>query len=308
VGVVFAGDERIISLSLSGDLNYFVLSNDDPERIVKGHQRSVTAIEYHDGKVYSGSYDGRVLRWKSDEPEDIKGKGHTGLVVAVQGGKDDELWTVGWDDQLMHVIIDQFDSSTALGSQPKAFSVVSETCYVCSENSVEVFEKGKKMRSISLPILATSLSANEQYFAVGYNNNSVEIFKTADLKSHGKIQSLISSPSYLSFSPDGKYLAVGLLNGKIILYDFVGLSVVTSRWAFHSSRITSMSWHKNSQYVVSGSVDSNIFVYSVEKPGKNLKVMGAHKDGVNGVVWTGESSFASAGADATIKNWVVKFT
>lgn len=75
----------------------------------------------------------------------------------------------------------------------------------------------------------------------------------------------------------------------------------------HTSRITSISWHPSGEYIASGSSDTNIYVYSVKVPGRNVKTLGAHKEGVNAVGWTDESTIVSAGADATVKVWNVKF-
>jgi WD repeat-containing protein 1 (actin-interacting protein 1) len=56
---------------------------------------------------------------------------------------------------------------------------------------------------------------------------------------------------------------------------------------------------------VSGSLDTNVYVWSTQNVGKYIAIKGASKDGVRGVGWIAEKKIASAGADAAIKIWEV---
>ena len=64
------------------------------------------------------------------------------------------------------------------------------------------------------------------------------------------------------------------------------------------------TWSKDNKFAASGSLDTNVFVWSLESPGKRIKVPNAHKDGVNAIVW--DEKLFSAGADAAVKQWVVQ--
>jgi WD40 repeat protein len=100
---------------------------------------------------------------------------------------------------------------------------------------------------------------------------------------------------------------VGDLRGRVLVYKVADGSLVTDRWTAHTARITSLAWNKAGTHVVSGSLDTNIFVWSLAKPGDWLEVKNAHKEGVNGVAWIdGGSKIASAGADAAVKVWKVE--
>ena len=56
---------------------------------------------------------------------------------------------------------------------------------------------------------------------------------------------------------------------------------------------------------MSGSLDTNVFVWSVDTPMRNLKIPNACMGGVTVVEWIGENTIASAGADASIRTWEV---
>ena len=111
----------------------------------------------------------------------------------------------------------------------------------------------------------------------------------------------------LAYSPKGDYLAVGDSSGKIILYtvtsdDYI---VKTTRWSFHVARITALSFNAAGTHCVSGSLDTNVYVWSALNVGKYIAIKGASKDGVWGVGWVGEKRIASAGGDAAVKIWEV---
>jgi WD repeat-containing protein 1 (actin-interacting protein 1) len=108
----------------------------------------------------------------------------------------------------------------------------------------------------------------------------------------------------LAYSPKGDFLAVGDSTGKIVLYTVSGdYEVKTSRWSFHVARITSLEFNAVGTHCVSGSLDTNVYVWSTQSVGKYIAIKGASKDGVWGVSWVGEKRIASSGGDAAVKIW-----
>ncbi|KAK3065924.1 hypothetical protein LTS18_002235, partial [Coniosporium uncinatum] len=67
VGVVWPNgrsDGLIISADLDGNLNYLVEGNQKPTKVVRGHQKNITAAAINDKKtLLTGSYEGRVCAW-----------------------------------------------------------------------------------------------------------------------------------------------------------------------------------------------------------------------------------------------------
>jgi WD40 repeat protein len=105
-------------------------------------------------------------------------------------------------------------------------------------------------------------------------------------------------------------------SGKVILYDVTKREVITSRWAFHSARVNSLSWTADSLHCASGALDTHVYVWSVQKPLKNIAIKNAVTGGVNAVLWlsapggdegSGSGRLAGMGVDAAIKVWQVKF-
>ena len=57
---------------------------------------------------------------------------------------------------------------------------------------------------------------------------------------------------------------------------------------------------------MSGSLDTNVYVWNTDSVGKYVAIKGASKDGVWGVGWVGEGGVVSAGGDASVKIWDVE--
>lgn len=87
------------------------------------------------------------------------------------------------------------------------------------------------------------------------------------------------------------------------------MQTVTSRWSFHSGRINSLSWTADGQHCASGSLDTHIYIWSVQKPIKNIAIKNAVPGGVNAVFWApGENGkLVGAGADGCLRKWSITF-
>jgi WD40 repeat protein len=112
VGVVWpAGrsDGLVISLNLAGDLNYLTEGSPKPQKVVQGHQKSITAITCSadngsEQTFFTGSSDGRICTWNmpTGAAETVDGDGHKNYVsgLAASSGR---IYSVGWDDTLRSI-------------------------------------------------------------------------------------------------------------------------------------------------------------------------------------------------------------
>ena len=115
--------------------------------------------------------------------------------------------------------------------------------------------------------------------------------------------------SALSYSSTGMLLAAGDSTGKIVLYSRVKegeYTVQTTRWAFHTGRVNKIAWNAKDTHVATAALDTNLYIYCVESPGKYIRFLGAHRDGVNAVDWVDDGKIVSVGSDGTVKLWEVK--
>jgi WD repeat-containing protein 1 (actin-interacting protein 1) len=322
VGVVWpAGrsDGMVISLNLDGDLNYLSEGSPKPVKIVQGHNRSVTAIgASDDGKhrtLWTGSFEGRVCHWDASTGVGsiVEGQTHTNQVTAFTNTSD-RVYSVGWDDTLR--IIDEpgkvfLGDTSKLAAQPKGVAAAGMSVYVATLSGIEIFSEDKLVGKHAIKdYTPTTIAASKSLVAVGDDANIVHILSadsSYELSWVADLKNSTSQITTLAFSPSGIFLAAGNSSGKIVVYDTKSWEVVTDRWSAHTARVTSVAWNNESTHAVSGGLDTNIFVWSLSKPGNRVKAANAHKDGVNGVCWVeGSTKVASAGGDAAVKIWKVE--
>ncbi|KAL0355164.1 UNVERIFIED_CONTAM: Actin-interacting protein 1-2 [Sesamum radiatum] len=84
------------------------------------------------------------------------------------------------------------------------------------------------------------------------------------------------------------------------------LLVKLKNMLYHTARINCIAWSPDSSMVATGSLDTCIIIYEVDKPASSrITIKGAHLGGVYGLVFTDEHSLVSSGEDACIRLWTV---
>ncbi|KAL4801414.1 transcriptional regulator of RNA polII, SAGA, subunit-domain-containing protein [Aspergillus unguis] len=319
VGVVWPpgrSDNLLISLSLSGDLNYLVEGTPEPRQVLQGHQKSITSLTRFgmgsgDETLWTGSFDGRVCSWDvpTGKAEDIEGDRSSSYIAGLTPTKEGSgrIYSVSWDDTIRSIDIGAktyTGSSSKLSGQPKGIAAGDATVLVATSEGIEIHKDGSKAGQYKPKFSVTAVAAHGNVAAIGGDDSTVQITDVSGstLTPQRDIKASRDVVSALAFSPDGSKLAIGDSRGRVLVYNVADGSVVTDRWTAHTARITSISWNDNGTHVVSGSLDTNIFVWSLSKPGDWLQVSNTHKEGVNGVAWiAGDSKIVSAGADAAVK-------
>ena len=328
VGVVWpAGrsDDLIISLNLTGDLTYLNKGSAKPSRVVQGPQKNITAAVTSASNssfptLWTGSSDGRIYAWSTDNgiASAADGEPHSNIVSSITASPSgSRVQTAAWDDTLR--TIDAKTRSFIGGAiktdgQPKAVALTADgKTVLATHKALEVYsDAGEKLSSLPTKFSATALDVSESTVAVGGDDEKLHLFTLANAKLSPLQEVAFSGPQItaLAFSPSSKsLLAAGFANGKITLLSLSGKewSISHSRWSSHTGRITSVAWNAEGTHAASSSLDTAIFVWSVEKPGKRVSVLNAHKEGVNGVVWVCPKKVLSVGGDAAVKGWEVVF-
>lgn len=75
---------------------------------------------------------------------------------------------------------------------------------------------------------------------------------------------------------------------------------------YHTARINCLAWSPDSRLIATGSLDTSVIVYEVEKPASTrITIKGAHLGGVYGLTFTEEDCIVSSGEDACIRVWKI---
>ncbi|KAL9103299.1 MAG: hypothetical protein Q9163_001641 [Psora crenata] len=332
VGVVWpAGrlDSPVISLNLAGDLNYLAKGTANPSRVVQGHQKNITTItsaasDSSSPTLFTGASDGRICSWEtsSGTGTTIDGTAHTNYASGLASAPG-RIYSVAWDDTLRTIdnVTSTFTGShTTTDGQPRGVATTSTSTITATHKSITVYSQKDSSVIKHLPTPSsspTAIAATETHVAVASDDKALRIYSPT-LSLLKTIPTFPAAITCLSFSPSGsrsqeaEYLALGFSSGEILVFtpsnDFQ--EPVIKRWSAHTGRVTSIAWDIAGKRAVSGGLDTNIFVWSVQRPGQRVSVAGAHKDGVNGVVWlgreTGKESVVSVGVDGCVKGWAVE--
>lgn len=324
VGVVWPSgrsDNLLISLSLSGDLNYLVEETPEPRQVIQGHQKSITSLtqsrsEAKAETLWTGSFDGRVCSWdvSTGAAEEADGDCHSAYVAGLASTPEGtgRIYSVAWDDTLRSVDVGArtyTGSNSKLSGQPKSVAAGDSTVLVGTSEGVEIYKDGKKTGDFKPKSTVTAVAARGNVAAVGGEDSTVQIceISNSSLSPKTDIKASRNPVSALAFSPDGSLLAIGDSRGRVLVYQVADGRLVTDRWTAHTARITSIAWNESGTLLASGSLDTNLFVWSLANQGDWLQVSNAHKEGVNGVAWLADGSrIASVGADAAVKIWKVE--
>ncbi|SMN20165.1 similar to Saccharomyces cerevisiae YMR092C AIP1 Actin cortical patch component, interacts with the actin depolymerizing factor cofilin [Maudiozyma saulgeensis] len=310
VGLVATGDDTLISLSLDGSLNFFKLGEDDMLKSIKGHNKGITAMTVN--PLVSGSFDGKIMDWEV-QPAKLYQE-HTNLITTIDSSAYPKIASVSWDDSLKI----NGETKYEFESQPKFSQTNSSgiTAIITNNDILQILNTSEatSIGELKLKESASAVGISESLVSICYENSKiVEVFKIVDLSvSYTLKTALRANATSISISPKENYLAAGDASGKILLFDLETKDVKTSRWAFHTSKINSMSWRpavedETQSYLATGSLDTNICIYSVARPMRVIKFMNAHKDGVNAVAWENADVLRTAGSDGCLNTWKVTF-
>jgi len=311
--------ETLLAVNLNGDI--FSLDQNNPKapaRTLKGHNKLVTslAIDPASKALYSGSYDGVILQWNLETgiAVPIAGTGHSSSVTqaVVQGNK---LVSVSVDDTTRFTPLNppQYAAQgVKLDSQPQSVAAAhgKDIAVVVTLNSVVVLQ-GEKVASttaVKFQPTVVAISVDGSEVAVGAKDNSIHIYSLSGsaLSEQAVLSGHRGFLTAIAYSPDGKHFASADQNRDIFVWDKASRKIKVEGWVYHNARVTSLSWNPNSNNIVTGSLDSHVYVWSVSEPSKHIAIKNAHRGGVNSVLWVDENTVASAGLDCSIKTWTIK--
>ncbi|EGO03741.1 hypothetical protein SERLA73DRAFT_175361 [Serpula lacrymans var. lacrymans S7.3] len=322
MGNTWSGAENLVSLSMSGDLNIFDRRvGDKPSRILEGPQKAITAAATVSASTFlAGTADGRIISYEaaSGDTKLISGQTHTSLVsgMVAEGGK---VFTTGFDDCVREIEGGKFTpASSATLAQPKTLAIAHDrTIFVAETNTVEAVRDNQRIFDLKPAYVPSSVAAGGSIVAVGGEDHKVHVYDWDGkaLKEAAVLDGNKGTIHAVAVSADGSLLAAGDSSGKIVLYDVKDRTPITSRWSFHTARITSLAFLPSPSgtqptHLASSSLDTNVYVWSVAKPMKYTTIRGAGPGGVNVVTWLGEAQggkgkLVSAGADCCVRIWEV---
>jgi WD40 repeat protein len=231
-------NQYLLSVSLSGFINYLDVNNPNkPLRVVKGHNKTITALAINktseEKTIYTGSTDGWITYWnpKNGDHNRIEGKGHTNQVSDL-AFSNNTIYSVGYDDTARTIDVkdNRYNTEIKLDSQPHGVAVLDnqETIVVAGHDSISVYTNLSncgKQSSLAVSYEPSSISVNQ-------SSNDVAVGGTKDHKVHvyalngnaltekALLDHRQAPVTDVAYSPDGKYLAAADQNRSDLKIDF----------------------------------------------------------------------------------------
>jgi len=308
--------EHLISVSLSGFINYLDVNNPDtPKLIVKGHNKPITAMDLSADRktIFTGGSDGTVISWNSESGrnERIGGTGHGSQVIQIRSCTTG-VATIGFDDTVRSVDGEAgayTGTAQSLSAQPRSIDVKGDLTAIVTLKSIQLQRGGAIIHEENVEFEPSSVaySTANHHLAVGEaGGNKLRIYLVQDngmdlvkeLTLSGAIQDL-------NYSPDQRHLVTADSNRKVTVYTVGSYEKPHKQeWGFHTAKVNCAVWAPNSIYVASGGLDCSIIIWSMELPDKHCIMRNAHDQSqITRVSWLDNSSLVSTGQDGNTKVW-----
>ena len=314
----------MLSLSLNGNINMLNQANPAvPSCVISGHQASISAmyLDKSDGTLYTGSADGVMITrsLSSSVSAKITGLDKKSLCLGAHSNKvtgiskvGDSIFSVGWDDKLRVTKIGSnvCSSDVGLNGQPVALTVGhgGSVTAVITNKEVCLFRGFDRISVFTPTYAAVSVAMfGDEEIAIGGDDFKTHIYNVSVPGTFNHVIDIEtrSAVTALAYSPNGD-IAIGDAGRQVEVYERGSWQCkVKSKWVFHTSKITALSWSPSGTFLASGSFDESIIIWNIAKHSAKLHMQFAHMTGVSGVDWVDEGTLVSTGNDNAVVMWKI---
>ncbi|RRT67041.1 hypothetical protein B296_00010022 [Ensete ventricosum] len=251
-------------------------------------------------------YDGKTGEKIGELPME---DGHKGSIYAGSWSPDSkQVWRVPLND-------DQCGDTEPIdvGSQPRGIAVAVQTeLALVSIDSGVVMLQGLKVISetkLEYAVTTSAISPDGTEAVVGAEDGKLHIYSISGdtLTEEAVLEKHRGTITAICYSPDASMFASADSNREAVVWDRESREVKLKNMLYHTARINCLAWSPDNQLVATGSLDTSVIVYELDKPASNrITIKGAHLGGVYGVAFGDENSLVSAGEDACVRVWKIE--
>ena len=281
-----------------------------------GHRRAITSVLFSmDGnQLYTGSDDGSVKAWDVSSQESTNSLGVSDWSDEVAFSPDGTLAAVA-DFNLHKAVLWRLSDRRRLGTVGE----YSDPCrgvkfspdgklLVTGGETVQVWSVSPTKRLFTLPEVADGYSSRGFAFHPVKSLLAVWSFDLRfwDLQNFQRMNLLADAPTNgvtsVVFSPDGKWIAIGMLNGRVSIWN-----LVTGRLSYsfheHSASINALCFSHDGALLASGGEDKGVVLHDVRR-WRMIEHLDGHRDRVSALAFApDDKTLVSTSSDGTIRFW-----
>ncbi|RWW33310.1 hypothetical protein GW17_00001966 [Ensete ventricosum] len=260
-----------------------------------GHKGSIYAVSWSpDSKqVLTVSADKTAKVW--DIIEDGCGKLRRTLASPGSGGVDDMLVS----SVMMELLQDGYKALVMLpvdvGSQPMGLTVAAQTpelAIVSTDSGVVLLQGPKVVSQIKLgyAVTTSAISPDGNEVIVGGQDGKLHIYSVNGdtLTEEAVLEKHRGTITAICYSPDASLFTSADANREAVVWDRISREVCLlnlvklKNMLYHTARINCLAWSPDSHLIATGSLDTSVIVYEVDKPASSrITIKGAHLGGVS---------------------------
>jgi len=313
----------MISLSLSGAINYLSDKSDKPVQCIQGVQQPFTAWAYNKatGNLYTADTSGQLTTFDTSKGVgtwwDAKNSHKKIIVGMAVNATGSHLWTISHDNTVKYNDLKDHSYSSGasgLGSSPVAVAGANKdetlAAVILTEKLLIVREE-KIVNTVEFKANAISLcwSLDDTNIAVGCTDGKVRLFEVdKDSANHTlTYENHVGRVVSVNYTPSGNLLSMGF-DHFIYFWEKKDKVLNKTGWPHHNASVVSATFNSDGSMMATGSQDQNIIVWKDLKgldDTKMTKIELAHLEGVLFVCFLKGDLLLSLGVDKTIKIWKV---
>ncbi len=287
--VSFSKNDEIIA-SASDDRNIILWHKDNsPPQILEGHFSRVNSVSFRpDGqRIASASADGTIKIWdlSGNTLQSLSKEKQNSSVSSISYSIDGKMLASGSDDSSVTLWKD------VNGKFNKPFKTLQHKDRV---KAMSFSPKGKSLASVGWDGVIKIWDLNGNLIKSRDLNIRADNPKATPSGRNTQRQRLTS----VSFSPDGKTIAVGSLEKLVMIWDLKDNSIKTLN--AHTDRVMSVSFSHDNKYLASSSADNTVKVWKLKSQAVDMSLT---VEGVTNAQFSPTGILATTELNKKIRLW-----
>ncbi|NXC15091.1 FAN protein, partial [Corythaeola cristata] len=239
--LILPGDTTVISSSWDNHIYFYSIAFGRQQDILMGHDDAVSKICWHDGRLYSASWDSTVKVWHCVPGETLSNKKHHFELLA----------ELEHDVSVNTIDLNAANTILASGTKEGTISVWDVT------TATTIF----KHALLLLFLLFAFLFCTDSRHLLSTGEDCC--FKVIDVQTGMLISSVTTDEPQRCFKWDGNTILSGSQSGELLIWDLLG-GKVTERIKGHTGAVTSMWMNEQCNSVITGGEDKQIMFWKLQ--------------------------------------------